>query len=139
MRLLPFTVTPLPGLANIPAPTLETLLGQVTVLNIWASWCRGSQEEHDLLLGLRSRGTRLAGIDLFDRNEAALDYLERKGNPFVLVGVDDKRDFTAKLAIRSIPQSFLIGPAAQVLWRFEESLNQALARDLLERIEALKT
>ncbi|WP_448950756.1 redoxin domain-containing protein [Labrys neptuniae] len=134
----PFSVSPLQGLPDIPAPTLEALTGQVTVLNVWASWCQGCQEEHDFLLGLQQKGIRIAGIDVFDRDEAALRYLEKQGNPFALIGVDDRRELTAMLAVRSIPQSFLIGPRGEVAWRTEEGLDYALTAELLAKIDALR-
>jgi cytochrome c biogenesis protein CcmG, thiol:disulfide interchange protein DsbE len=133
----PFSVSPLQGLPDIPAPTLEALTGQITVLNVWASWCQGCQEEHDFLLGLQQKGVRIAGIDVFDRDDAARRYLEEQGNPFAMLGVDDRHELTAMLAVRSIPQSFLIGPGGEVLWHTEEGLDNDLTAELLTKIAAM--
>lgn len=136
--LQPFSVVPLQGLEDVPAPSLETLQGQTTVLNFWASWCEGCQDEHRFLLELGQKGARLAGIATFDKQDAALHYLEKAGNPFAFVGLDDTHALTAMLGVTSLPRTFLIGPNAQILWRTSEGLDDDLMADLLSKIESSK-
>lgn len=135
--LTPFQLAPLPGLGDIPAPTLDAFRDQVTVLNFWASWCQGCQEEHRYLVDLQRQGVFIAGVAVFDRSEAALRYLEEEGNPYGLVGLDDKRELGTMLALRSIPQTFLIGRRCEVVWQTAEGLDGALTAELLSRIGAI--
>ncbi|CAM5776908.1 Thiol-disulfide oxidoreductase ResA [Labrys miyagiensis] len=134
--LAPFSVAPLPGLPDILVPSLEALQNQVTLLNFWASWCEGCRDEHDFLMDLQEKGVRLAGIDTFDQSESALRYLARHGNPFTLLGIDDRHELIAMLSVESLPQSFLIGPDGQVLWETREGLDHASEAELLEKISA---
>ncbi|WP_181161284.1 redoxin family protein [Labrys okinawensis] len=133
----PFRVEPLEGLADIPAPTLEALKDEVTVLNFWASWCQACREEHRYLVDLQSKGVRIAGVAVQDRAEAALHYLEKAGNPYGLVGLDNKRELVTMLSLRSIPQTFLISRHCEVVWETDEGLDNGLATELLDKIGAI--
>jgi len=136
--LQPFALEPLPGITEIPVPSLETLQGRVTALNFWASWCEGCQDEHRFLLDLRDKGVPIAGIDIFDQADAAVHYLEKSGNPFAFLGVDGKRALAAMLGVSSLPRTFLIGPNAQVAWHTDEGLDEDLVAALLVQFEALR-
>src|SRR4051812_27729850 len=58
---------PVPGWssAEMKAP------GQVTVLNVWASWCAPCQEEHPVLMNLAAKepGIRVVGLNYKDNPE----------------------------------------------------------------------
>ena len=132
-----FQVEALPGLVDVPAPTLEALQDQITVLNFWASWCEACQEEHRYLVNLQRKGVRIAGVAVQDRGEAVLRYLEKAGNPYGFVGIDNKRELITMLSLRSIPQTFLIGRRCEVVWQTDEGLDNALVAELLGKIEAI--
>lgn len=135
--LAPFQVAPLEGLVDIPAPSLDAFRDQITVLNFWASWCQGCQEEHRYLIDLQRKGVFIAGVAVFDKSEAALRYLEEEGNPYGLVGLDDKRELATMLGLRSIPQTFLIGRRCEVVWQTAEGLDASLTDELLGRIQTI--
>ena len=63
--------------------------GEVTVLNVWASWCVPCHDEAPLLLKLAAdRRIRVAGINYKDEVDNARRFLGRHGNPFVANGID---------------------------------------------------
>ena len=69
---------PIPGLERDgrPVPGLDSAAfnGEVTVLNVWASWCVPCRDEHPLLLELsrHQSGFTVAGLNYKDRPEKAL-------------------------------------------------------------------
>ena len=138
LTLKPFSLPALSGLDGIAGFDLETLKGQVTVLNFWGSWCGPCQTEHPRLQALREKNIRLIGVNAFDPNaKDAVAFLKKEGNPFLFVGVDPKKGGLCEmLGIDSIPQTFVIGRQAEVLWQTGNTLDEHEFQDLLGAVQA---
>ena len=63
--------------------TREELLGDVTLVNVWASWCYACSVEHNMLNKLSNRGVKIVGLNYKDQVEDAMLWLENLGDPFV--------------------------------------------------------
>jgi cytochrome c biogenesis protein CcmG/thiol:disulfide interchange protein DsbE len=114
-----FALEPVPGLqaAGRPVPGLSSadLKGQVTVLNIFASWCAPCQIEHPMLMRLAQEpGIRLVGIDYKDPGDAGRRWLERNG----------------------LPETFIIGPDGRIRDKLVGILTPENYASVLERIRA---
>jgi cytochrome c biogenesis protein CcmG/thiol:disulfide interchange protein DsbE len=82
-----FDLPPLIGLANaagqIPGFSSESLAGQVTVVNVFASWCVPCRQEHPQIITLASDDRYVVyGINHTDQPENALQFLNDLGNPY---------------------------------------------------------
>jgi cytochrome c biogenesis protein CcmG/thiol:disulfide interchange protein DsbE len=107
----------LPRLGQRGRVELESLRGQVVVLNFWASWCVACRDEHPDLLAAwdryRERGVVLVGIDFEDTEEAALAYAREMGGDWPLVS-----DLGSRAAIVygvfGVPETFVIAPDGTV-------------------------
>lgn len=109
-------------LVNKPAPSfaLEALedgkpgfssadfKGQVTLVNFFASWCLPCREEHPSLPMIRQAGIRLVGISYKDRPQDAKAWLDRLGNPYSLVVVDQFGRTGLDFGVYGVPESYLI-------------------------------
>lgn len=72
----------LPALSGQGQLTRDNLLGQPTLVNIFASWCAPCRIEHPLLMRLsRQAGVRLFGIAYKDKPEDLLRFLAELGDP----------------------------------------------------------
>lgn len=103
----------LPELGGGPKVELESLRGQVVVVNFWASWCLACREEHPALLTAwgryRERGVVLVGIDFEDTEDAALAYSDEMGGDWPLVS--DPGSHTAiAYGVFGVPETFVIAP-----------------------------
>jgi cytochrome c biogenesis protein CcmG/thiol:disulfide interchange protein DsbE len=99
--------------AGRPVPGLDSadFKGQVTVVNVWGSWCVPCRDEHPFLMELaRDRGIRLVGVNQKDNPENARRFLGQFGNPFAAVGADANGRASIELGVYGVPETFIVGP-----------------------------
>jgi len=109
----------------------------IKLLNVFASWCGPCRAEHPILTRLAEEdGITLIGINYKDKPEAAAQWLEELGNPYVAIGSDYSGRAGIDLGISGVPETFIIdadgiirhrfaGPVVgDGLRRFTEALNE---------------
>ena len=103
-----------------PVPGLDSaqFKGQITLVNVWASWCLPCQTEHPQLMRLAAdRRLRLVGINYKDAAENARRFLGRYGNPFAAVGVDETGRSAIEWGVYGVPELFLIGRDGRIAYK----------------------
>ena len=105
---------PVSGLVagGMPVPGLDPamLLGKVSVVNVWASWCVPCHEEAPLLSDLaKDRRLQLVGINYKDAPDNARRFLGRYGNPFNMVGADANGRASIEWGVYGVPETFVVG------------------------------
>ena len=64
-------------------------VGQMALVNIWATWCVGCRQEHNFLNNLSQLGSiPIYGINWRDNRKDALQWLQQLGDPYVASGYD---------------------------------------------------
>jgi cytochrome c biogenesis protein CcmG/thiol:disulfide interchange protein DsbE len=94
-----------------PEKTVDSasMQGKVWLLNVWGTWCAECWREHEYLIHLgKNEGIPIVGIDWRDDAEAARQFLQRKGNPFVAVGIDPESTAIMNFGVYGAPETFLI-------------------------------
>jgi cytochrome c biogenesis protein CcmG, thiol:disulfide interchange protein DsbE len=113
----PVPATELPPLAGfmrdgraVPGLSAADFSGNVTLLNVWASWCVPCHDEAPLLTAL-AKDTRLQiiGINYKDSPDNARRFLGRYGNPFTAVGADSNGRGSIEWGVYGVPETFVVG------------------------------
>lgn len=113
---------PLDGLTagGVQVPGLDpaAFKGQVSIVNVWASWCVPCHEEAPLLLQLaQDKRIRLIGINYKDSPDNARRFLGRYGNPFGAVGTDANGRASIEWGVYGVPETFVIGRDGAIAYK----------------------
>lgn len=117
------------------------LEGQVSLLNVFGSWCPPCAIEHPMLMQIsRSGVVPIYGVDWKDPPGAGTRWLERNGNPYQRVGDDSDGRLAIDLGITGAPETFIIDRAGRVRYRhvgvITEEVWTATLRPLVEHLQA---
>ena len=91
--------------------TLNQLIEEnnLSIINIWASWCIPCREEHPYLLKLKTASNiNLIGINYKDNKSNAKKFLNELGNPYSNVMLDEKGINSIELGAYGVPETILL-------------------------------
>lgn len=113
---------PLEGLtangAQVPGLDPAAFRGQVSVVNVWASWCVPCHDEAPLLVNLaQDNRIRVIGINYKDSPDNARRFLGRYGNPFAAVGTDANGRASIEWGVYGVPETFVIGRDGAIAYK----------------------
>jgi cytochrome c biogenesis protein CcmG/thiol:disulfide interchange protein DsbE len=131
-----FDLPPLEGV-TVPGLKRADLDGELTLVNVFASWCVPCREEHPVLQELANDGRiRLVGINYKDDPENARRFLGDLGNPYAAIGVDRQGRAAIDWGVYGVPETFVVGADAVIRYKFIGPLSdEAVARVLMPEIE----
>jgi cytochrome c biogenesis protein CcmG, thiol:disulfide interchange protein DsbE len=110
----------LPGIDGVGVPGLDAqnFKREVTVLNVWASWCVPCRDEAPLLMQLASDSRiRLVGMNYKDQPENARRFLNQYGNPYAANGVDANGRAGIEWGVYGVPETFVIDRSGIVAFK----------------------
>lgn len=110
----------------------SSLRGRVSLFNVWATWCVGCRQEHDMLLQIAAQGVPIIGLNWNDNREDALAWLDRLGDPYVFSVFDGVGDVGLDWGVYGAPETFVVdaegrvrhkqvGPITPEIWETELS------------------
>jgi cytochrome c biogenesis protein CcmG/thiol:disulfide interchange protein DsbE len=85
------------------------LRGQVSLVNVFASWCTACREEHPLWMQIKSGGNvPLHGLNYKDRPDDAARWLEELGDPYTRTGADLNGRVGIDWGVYGVPETFVV-------------------------------
>ena len=128
---------------DAPAQTMSTkdMLGQVWLLNVWASWCGACREEHPVLMALSNSGVvPIYGMDYKDTRVDALQWLDLGGNPYEATVMDMDGRVGIDYGVYGVPETYVIDKAGVIAYKqigpvTEEGLREKIL-PLVKRLQA---
>lgn len=141
----PFIGKPAPdfSVASLENPQLEfsskTFKGQVSLFNVWASWCASCRTEHALLVQLAAgNGVTIYGLNYKDRREDADAWLARFGNPYASTAFDGDGRVGLNFGVYGVPETFVIDRQGVIRYKQTGPLTETVLRDtILPLVRAL--
>lgn len=114
------------------------MLGEVSLLNVWATWCVGCRQEHSYLLELaRTSGVRIFGLNWKDDPALAREWLVQLGDPYTAVAVDLDGRAAIDWGVYGAPETFLLDREGRILYKHIAPLTEAVWNaEFLPRIRA---
>jgi cytochrome c biogenesis protein CcmG/thiol:disulfide interchange protein DsbE len=118
----------------------DLLSGEVTVVNVFASWCVPCRQEHPVLMQMRQAGIRLFGLNYKDDPENARRFLGGLGNPFSRVGVDPNGRGAIEWGVYGVPETFVVTGDGRIAYKFVGPLTpetfEAVLKPQIEKAKA---
>jgi cytochrome c biogenesis protein CcmG/thiol:disulfide interchange protein DsbE len=119
----------------------EALKGQVSVVNVWASWCAACYEEHPVLLKLAQlRDTPIYGLNYKDAREDALGWLDRLGDPYTTSIFDNSGRVGIDWGVYGVPETFVVDHKGFIRHKHIGPINEAQLHDrilpILDKLQA---
>ena len=101
-----------------PRMTQADLQGAPLLVNFFASWCAGCQEEHPYLMQLTQAGqVKLVGIDYKDAESDLRPWLEHKGNPYGQILSDLEGRAGIDWGVYGVPETFVLDAKGTILYK----------------------
>jgi cytochrome c biogenesis protein CcmG, thiol:disulfide interchange protein DsbE len=115
----------LPRLENLQETRTESLfVGQVSLLNVWATWCVNCRDEHAFLNTLKDKGITIIGIDYKDNTDDAQKWIAQLGNPYSDIIVDAEGRLGLDLGVFGAPETYVVDSKGVIRFKHIGELNQ---------------
>ncbi len=120
--------------------TDQDLKGEVTLMNVWATWCQPCIEELPVLINIaQTTGIPIYGLNYKDDRAQAETWLKQLGNPFVKTGFDGDGKIAIDWGVYGVPETFIIDQDGVIRYKHIGILTDAVWQDtLLPIVDALK-
>jgi len=103
------------------------LQGQVSLVNVFASWCVPCRAEHPMLLQLSEQGSvPIYGINYKDRPDDAQRWLDALGDPYDRTGADLDGRVSIEWGVYGIPETFVIDSDGTIAYKHVGPFTQAI-------------
>ena len=108
------------------------LYGQVSLVNVFASWCVACRAEHPQLLWLAGRKIApIFGIDYKDPPADAARWLDSHGDPYARAGADRNGRVAINWGVYGVPETFIVNADGIVM---HKHIGPIMADDLKRSI-----
>ena len=137
-RLVPtFELPPVKG--RTLGLSSENLKGEVSLVNVFASWCAACLVEHPLFMRLKQdNAVPIHGLNYKDAPDDAAAWLARYGDPYTRTGADRDGRVGIDWGVYGVPETFVIDRDGRIAYKFigplsDKDVNETLL-PLLERL-----
>lgn len=94
------------------------LQGEVSLVNVFASWCVACREEHPVFMRLKQSGiVPLHGLNYKDKPDDAARWLDEMGDPYTRTGADLDGRVAIDWGVYGVPETFVIDRQGHIAFK----------------------
>ncbi len=94
------------------------LNGEVSLVNVFASWCTACREEHPVFMHLNAMGVvPIHGLNYKDQTDDAERWLNTMGDPYTRTGADVSGRVAIDWGVYGVPETFVITKDARIAYK----------------------
>lgn len=96
--------------------TADLKTGQVSIVNVFASWCVPCRAEHPQLLALKEKtNISIYGLNYKDSPAQARRFLDELGDPYTRIGADRDGRIGIDWGVYGVPETFVISHTGEIV------------------------
>ena len=116
------------------------LRGEVSLVNVFASWCAECRVEHPIFMRLEKEGiVPIHGLNYKDRPEDASRWLDQLGDPFTRTGADLDGRVGIEWGVYGVPETFVVDRSGTIRYKHIGAISPEVMREtILPLIEELR-
>ena len=116
------------------------LVGEPSLVNVFASWCVECQLEHPLIMQMKSRGVApIHGLNYKNRPDDAARWLNTFGDPYTRTGADLDGRVAIDWGVYGVPETFVIDADGRVAFKHIGPLTaEVVERTIMPLIDSLR-
>lgn len=94
------------------------LKSEVSLVNVFASWCLPCKAEHPFWMDLKTRdAVPIHGLNYKDKPEDASAWLDRLGDPYTRTGADQDGRVAIDWGVFGVPETFVITADGRIAYK----------------------
>ena len=109
--------------------TKTDLVGDIVLLNVWATWCPTCKYEHPYLVDIaKNSQVKLYGLNYKDERAAGQQWLIKYDDPYVFSIFDEQGSLGLDLGVFGAPETFVIDHHGIIRKRFAGAIDTRVWR-----------
>lgn len=106
------------------------LKGEVSLVNVFASWCTACREEHPVFMELRrANAVPIHGINYKDRPQDAAKWLNTMGDPYTRTGADLNGRVAIDWGVYGVPETFVVDADGRIAFKHVGAVTPEVYRE----------
>jgi cytochrome c biogenesis protein CcmG/thiol:disulfide interchange protein DsbE len=108
------------------------LTGEVSLVNVFASWCVACRAEHPLFMQLAANEVvPIHGLNYKDAPQDAADWLDDLGDPYTRTGADRNGRVAIDWGVTGVPETFIVDASGVVAYKQVGPVTQQVLEEII--------
>ena len=135
-----FILPPVAGGKTPGFSTADLKKGQVSVVNVFASWCVPCRAEHPEINKLAKMGiVAVYGLNYKDTPEAARAWLDKLGDNYTATGADESGRVGIDWGVYGVPETFIVDGTGRIRFKHVGPIvGDKLEKEILPLIRSIQ-